>query len=277
MQNPSHTNLANLANLDRSSRLQPLMILLVILLCGAVIAGLQIPQLQQLQSKSQTASIETIRRDLEAEKLRLTLLQKLPTLGFDNLIADWTFLSFLQYFGDQPARQKTDYSLSPEFFEVVLRRDPYFMQAYTFLSTSSSLYAGLPERSTQLMQSSLKSLKPNVPPNSYTVWRQLGIDQLLFLGDAPAARNSFQTAAEWAAQSSDPDSQASAQISQRTADFLADNPDSTAAQITAWVMVLGNAPDDRTRQMAVQRIESLGGRLTRQPNGSYSIDFPSSK
>jgi hypothetical protein len=247
----------------------------VILVCGATIAWLQIPQLQQLQTKSQTASVEAIQQDLAAEKLRLELLQKFPTFGFDNLIADWSFLSFLQYFGDQPARQKTDYSLSPEFFEVVLRRDPYFIQAYPFLSTSASLYAGLPERSTQLMQSALQSLQPNVPPDSYTVWRQLGIDQLLFLGDAAAARHSFLMAAEWAAQSSDPASQAAAQISQRTADFLARNPNSTAAQITAWVMVLGNAPDDRTRQMAVQRIEALGGKLTRQPNGSYSIDFPS--
>ncbi len=247
---------------------------LIILISIAAIGWLQYPQLQKLQAKSQTASVEELRQDIAAEKVRLAFLQKMPTFGFDNLMGDWVFLNFLQYFGDQPARQKTDYTLSPEFFEVVLKRDPYFMRAYTFLSTSSSIYAGLPDRSIDLMKRSLESLKPNVPPNSYTVWRQLGVDQLLFQGDAAAARNSFLKAAEWAAQSSEPDSQTVAQISQQTADFLATNPNSKTAQVAAWVMVLSNAPDDRTRQTAVQRIEALGGKLVKQPDGSFSVRSP---
>lgn len=247
---------------------------LMILVSIAAIGWLQYPQLQNLRAKSQTASVEEIRQEVAAEQVRLAFLQKMPTFGFNNLIADWVFLNFLQYFGDQPARQKTDYKLSPDFFEVVLKHDPYFMQAYTFLSTSSSIYAGLPDRSISLMQQGLKSLQPNVPPNSYTVWRQLGVDQLLFQGDATAARNSFLTAAQWAAQSSEPGSQNAAQISQQTADFLAQNPNSKTAQVAAWVMVLTNAPDDRTRQVAVQRIEALGGKLVKQPDGSFSIQSP---
>lgn len=254
---------------------QQLLITGLLILAGiAAVGWLQWLQLGKLQASSQTASAEQILRDVEAEKVRLALLQQAPTFGFDNLIADWTFLSFLQYFGDEPARQKTDYSLSPNFFDVILKRDPYFLQAYTFLSTSASLYAGLPERSTSIMKTALQSLKPNVPPDAYIAWRQLGIDQLLFLGDSEAARQSFLTAAQWAAQSSFPGSQEVARSSQQTADFLASNPNSKTAQVAAWVMVLSNAPDERTRKTAIQKIEALGGKVIENPDGTVGIERP---
>lgn len=258
-----------------SSRwLQQLATALVILACAGAVGLLQWPQLQKLQAQIQKPSEAELQRELAAEQLRLTLLQNSPSFGFDNLIANWTFLSFLQYFGDTEARRQTDYSLSPEFFEVILKRDPYFLQTYNFLSTSSSIYAGLPERSIQLMQTALESLKPGVLPNAYQGWRQLAIDQLLFSGDAEAARQSFLKAAELADQSPRPESQAIAQFSRQTAEFLAQNPNSKTAQVAAWVMVLSNAPDDRTRQTARQRIEDLGGKITPNPDGTFAIQPP---
>jgi type II secretory pathway pseudopilin PulG len=254
--------------------LQQLLIVLVILASASTIGLLQWRQLQTLQAQIQKPSEAEIRREVAAEQLRLALLQNSPSFGFDNLIADWTFLNFLQYFGDTEARRKTDYTLSPEFFEVILKRDPYFLQSYNFLSTSSSIYAGLPDRSIRLMKTALESLKPGVLPNAYQGWRQLGIDQLLFNGDAEAARQSFLRAAELAAQSPLPESQASAQFSRQTADFLAKNPDSKTAQVAAWVMVLSNAPDDRTRQTARQRVEDLGGKIIPNPDGTFAVQPP---
>jgi hypothetical protein len=104
-----------------------------ILGCVGAIALLQWPQLQQLRTRSQEAPIADIRRDLEAEQVQLNLLKKAPTFGFDNVVADWVFLRFLQYFGDEPVRLRTDYRLSPEYFEVILGRDPHFSLAYLFL------------------------------------------------------------------------------------------------------------------------------------------------
>ncbi|HEY9641032.1 MAG TPA: hypothetical protein V6C57_11150 [Coleofasciculaceae cyanobacterium] len=248
--------------------------ILVMLLCGAAIAALQVPQLQQLLHRSQTDSAEQIRRTVEVEQNRLALLKKIPSFGYNNLIADGAFLNFLQYFGDEAARTKTDYHLSPDYFEVVLGHDPYFLQAYTFASTSTALYAGMPERSVALMKQGLQSLKPNVPAGSYYVWRQLGIDQLLFLGDAQAAKQSFETAASWARLSDLPGSADVAAISQQTADFLAKNPTSKTAQVSAWTMILSSAPDDRTQKTAISRIEALGSQVTKKPDGSFSIQAP---
>jgi hypothetical protein len=247
---------------------------LIICASIAAIGWLQWPQLLQLKAGSQIVSVEELERQADQERLRLSLLEKMPTFGFNNLIADWTFLSFLQYFGDEPARLKTDYGLSPDYFEVILSRDPYFTQAYTFLSTSGSIYAGKPEQATEIMQRGLQSLKPNVPPDSFYAWRQLGIDQLLFLGDSKAAQQSFLTSAQWAAQSSLPGSREAAVFSQRTADFLAANPNSKSAQVAAWAMVLTNAPDNRTRKTAIERIRILGGQVIQNPNGSFGVQPP---
>jgi hypothetical protein len=249
-------------------------LILVILICGAAIAALQVPQLHQLLNRSQTDSAEQIRRTVEIEQDRLALLKKFPSFGYNNLIADWTFLSFLQYFGDEAARAKTDYHLSPDYFEIVLGHDPYFLQTYIFASTSTALYAGMPERSVALMKQGLQSLKPNVPAGSYYVWRQLGIDQLLFLGDAQAAKQSFETAANWARLSNLPGSADVANSSQQTADFLAKNPSSKTAQVSAWTMILSSAPDDRTQQTAISRIKALGSAVVENPDGSFGIQAP---
>ena len=247
---------------------------LVALLCALGVGLLQIPQLNQLSSSKTTASQETLKREIQTEKLRLNLLRQLPTLGFDNIIADLIFINFLQYFGDDEVRETTGYSLSPEYFEVILAHDPFFLQAYLFLSTSTSLYAARPERSVALMGKGLKSLSPKAPPRSYYVWRYKGIDELLFLGDAKAAKQSFETAAQWASIYTDEESKRVEAISRRTAEFLARNPKSKSAQIAAWTMVLSNKVDEQTRNLAIKRIEALGGKVYITPQGAVQVQPP---
>jgi hypothetical protein len=247
---------------------------LVALACATAIGTTQLPQLRKISTKTSTAPVAVLEREIVAEKLRLNLLEKLPTLGFSNLLADWVFLNFLQYFGDDDARAKTDYRLSPEYFEVILSRDPYFLDGYFFLSGSTSLYAGMPERSVALMDRSLQRLSPQVPPKAYYVWRYKGIDELLFLGDSKAAQHSFEMAAEWASTYTDPESQSIAAFSRRTAQFLARNPESKFAQVSAWSQVLGNATDDRTRKIAVERIRALGGDVVTGADGIPKVKLP---
>src|SRR4028118_1584291 len=111
--------------LSRQNLSQSLGASIVALLCVVAIGALQIPQLNRLSDKAKTASLENLKREVESERLRLNLLKKLPSFGFDNLVADWTLINFIQYFGDDLARAKTSYSLSPEYFEIILARDPY--------------------------------------------------------------------------------------------------------------------------------------------------------
>lgn len=247
---------------------------IVALLCVAAIAALQIPKLNKLNNQAKTASVADIERETDAEKLRLNLLRKFPSFGFDNMVANWTFLNFAQYFGDDTARTKTGYALSPEYFEVILNHDPYFLDAYRFLSSSTTLYAGMPERTVALMEQHLKFLSPKAPTNSYYIWRYKGTDELLFLGNAQAAKQSFETAGEWASSYSDNESKNVAMFSRETAQFLATNPESKSAQIGAWTVILNNAFDNRVRQIAISRIRALGGQVSITPQGQVNVQLP---
>ncbi|MEA5620271.1 hypothetical protein VB711_20825 [Cronbergia sp. UHCC 0137] len=253
---------------------QSLVTPLVFCFCILVVSLIQKPRLKELLISQQDIPLETLEKNIKAENLRLDLLKKMPTFGFDNFVASWEYLNFLQYFGDNEARDKTSYSLSPEYFEVILKHDPRFLAAYLGLSTSTSLYAGMPERSITLMDNGLKSLTPFVPKNSYYVWRYKGTDELLFLGDTKAAKESFTQAANWANNYPDEESKFAALVSQRTAEFLERNPDSKFARISTWSMVLGNKIDEKTRKRAIREIEMLGGQVIVNPDGSQRIVFP---
>jgi hypothetical protein len=256
--------------------LSPKAIVTPFIVCACILGvGLiQFPRLQELLKSKQSASLETLEKDIKSENIRLDFLKKMPSFGYDNIIADWVYIDFLQYFGDDEVRDKTGYSLSPEYFEIILQRDPRFLAAYQSLSISTSLYAAMPERAIALSDKGLKSLSPWVPKKSYYVWRYKGTDELLFLGNPHAAEKSFATAAKWASNFSDEESQLIANTSQRTAEFLSRNPQSKYAQISTWAMVLNSKVDDKTRKRAISEIEALGGKVIRTPEGSHKILFP---
>lgn len=247
---------------------------LVALLCVVAVGVLQVPQLHRLRNRAKTVSPEALHKEVASEKVRLNLLQKTPAFGFDNLFADWVFLNFVMYFGDDEARLQTGYALSPEYFKIIVDRDPRFLGAYIGLSTSISMYAAMPEKSVALMEMGLKSMSPQTPPKSYYVWRYKGIDELLFLGDNQAARQSFETAAQWASTYSDEESKNVAALSRKTAEELSRNPNSKFAQVNAWAMVLYNTTDKLARKLAISRIEALGGKVVITPEGTVRIQPP---
>jgi len=244
---------------------------IVTLVSAIAIAMFQLPKLHQLQTSQPKVSLEEIQRQVEGEQIYLALTKKLPTLGMDNLVADWTFLKFLQYFGDDDARSIADYSLSPDYFDIIIGRDPRFLQAYFYLSGSTSLYAGMPDKTIAIMNRGLQFVTPKIPSYSYYIWRYKGTDELLFLGNAPAARTSFLTAATWADEYSDQQSSQLAQFSRRTAQFLLRNPGSKFAQVSAWSIILGNVYDKKTRDYAIRKIRELGGDVIDTPKGLQVI------
>ncbi|RCJ27118.1 hypothetical protein A6770_02870 [Nostoc minutum NIES-26] len=246
----------------------------IVCLCMLGIGLIQFPKLQKLLDSQQVTSLEILEKDVKAENLRLNFLKKMPSFGYDNLIADWVYLNFLQYFGDDEVRAKTGYNLSPEYFEVIIERDPRFLEAYLGLSTSTSLYAAMPERTINLIEKGLKSLSPQVQEKSYYVWRYKAIDELLFLGNSQAAQESFLMAAKWASQFSDEESKYVAATSLKTAEFLSQNPNSKYAQIATWAMILSNQVDKYTRQRAINAIEALGGKIVTTPEGAQKVIFP---
>lgn len=233
------------------------------------VVWLQGQRLQTMQS-TEAQPLPILQLQDQRDQAQLLLRRRMPTFGYDNMIANWTFLNFLQYFGNMEVRGQLGYRLSPEFFEVIVDRDPRFFMPYLYMSSSISIYSGMPERTVEIMDRGLAVMTPQIPENSYFVWRNKAIDQLLFLGDSEGARQSFEIAADWADQSNDPDV---AQLSRQTAAFLAQNPSSREAQISGWIQVATNAVDDITFDLAIERLESLGAEILWAERGSVSVRY----
>ena len=248
--------------------------------CGSIvgiftaIVYLQAHQLATLKHQRKSETKAVLQREEARAKAHLAIAKTLPTFGFDNLVADWHFIDFIQYFGDTDIRQKAGYKSAMEQFEAILERDPRFLSAYFYLSSTGSLYAGEPERSVELMNRGLKSLSPQVPDRSYYIWRLKAVDELLFLGRVADARNSMLNAAKWARQHPDPEAQNVARLSQSTADYLARNPKSKHAQFDSWNMVLGAAVDDFVIKRAIAEIRAMGGKVTVTPTGQFKVIPP---
>jgi tetratricopeptide (TPR) repeat protein len=239
-----------------------------------VIVYLQIPQLVSLKDRSKTQSKAALQLEETNLQTQLKIAKTLPAFGFKNLVADWYFINFAQYFGDTEVRQKAGYGSAMDYFEAILDRDPRFLYGYFYLSSTGSMYAGQPERSVSIMNQGLKSLSPKVPDRGYYIWRLKGVDELLFLGKIPDARNSMLMAANWARQNPDREGQNVAQISQNTAAYLARNPNSKQAQFDAWNMVLNAAVDDFVIKRAIAGIRSVGGKVTISTTGEFKVEAP---
>ena len=234
-----------------------------------IVALAAIASIVQMQ-KSNLTNIAESKLDYESyikaesvERANISLLATMPSFGFNNLIADWAVLRFLQYFGDTEARQATDYSLSTEFFKTVVKHDPNFTSAYFRLAPAVTLKAARPEETVSILEEGLSQISPERYRANY-LWVYKAIDELLFLGDTQAAIKSFQTAAEWSSMINDTPREESAR---RTAQFLANDPDSKTVQVGAWFTVWTGAPDIETRNLAQQNIERLGGRLEIREDG----------
>ncbi|BAU67280.1 hypothetical protein STA3757_46910 [Stanieria sp. NIES-3757] len=207
-------------------------------------------------------------------KTDLNLQKKLPNFGLKNLIADWNLLQYIQYFGDDKAREATGYSLVTDYFEIIVEKDPRFIQALLSLSTANSIFVGRPDQTIALMNQALNSLTPEKFPMGYYVWTYKGVDEILFLGDLKAAENSYQKAAEWADLQTEPTWKDMAIQANNTAQFLATNPDSTKVQVYAWLNILSTARDEKTKQHALQQVKALGADIIVTETGELQVKLP---
>ena len=235
-------------------------------MCSALVSLLQLPKLKSVDETKKAIYF----KQEKSEETAINFLDNLPSLGFGNLISDWIMLKFVQYFGDDVAREETGYSLSPDYLEAIVQHDPRFTQAYLIISPASSLFAGRPERTVALMEQGLDQLSPAIP-KAYFIWLYKGVDEILFLADTKAAQKSYTMAAKWAKLAGDTEIEEAAR---NTAQFLAKNPDSKVARIGAWTMVLSSATDAKTQQRAINEIKALGGEIITTPEGRLSVKVP---
>ena len=230
-----------------------------------------------LSATSAASFKQAAQQEAQQEALRLKMLKTIPSFGFDNLIADWTFLKFLQYFGDDEARDVTGYNLSQDYFDIVTQRDPRWADIYLFLSTAISFYQGKPETAVNLIErgTSALAVSPQIHSQSWRVWRTKGLDELLLLGDIPESIRSHEMAADWVQGS--PEWSKLAPVFRSTAEYLRRDPDSVSVRFTAWSTVYAQTTDKLVRQRAKQALVKLGAQVQKDKNGKESFILPPRK
>lgn len=246
-------------------------------IASALLIGVIYFQKQLLNAEEKNKTIAQYKNEEKAVKVNISALKKTPSFGFDNLLANWSWLQFLNYFGDGEVREKIGYSVSPDFFEAVVNHDPRFVRAYFLLAPATSIFAGEPERGVKAIGKALESITPETSSEGYYLWVYKGIDEMMFLNDIEAAKQSYKMASVWAEQSDHPNAKNSVENTRQTAKFLEDDPDSLVAQIGAWTMVLNNTNDTRTQDKALEKIEELGGEIIVTPDGRVKIRVPETK
>lgn len=240
---------------------------------AVVSTGLVKLQKQNLTAIKNNQAIDAFQEQQNLKAI-VELQKKMPAFGFDNLLADWNFLQFIQYFGDGEAREQTGYPLISDYFEVAVDNDPRFINAYFSFSSANSLFAAQPEKTVALMSKVLDNISPEMPGYPFLVWTYKATDEILFLGDLEAAQNSYEQAAQWAETRDDEIGDRWAARYRQTAQFLASNPDSIQAQVSAWVMVLSNNQDLKTKQYALKKLEELGATVTYTNDGGVKVKVP---
>ena len=218
-------------------------VFVLLLLFG--IAGIVALQRSRLRPLSEQLTPAEYQRQSQQAKLQLNVLQKIPSIGFGNAIADWTYLGFIQYFGDSAAREAIGYSLLPHYFHATVQRDPRFADAMLALASANSLFAGEPQKTVQYLNQSLQHITPQQTVFSnqlYFLWIYKGRDEFLFLGDTKAAIASNSMAIQWAKALNTPRSLKSVQNLTATNEFLRNKPKSKIAQIGAWSISMAAFP-----------------------------------
>lgn len=241
----------------------------------ALLAALAIGQIQQINIRKAPQGFVEPALAQEQRQIALQLLRRLPTLGFDNAIANWAFLDYLQYFGDGDARAQSGYGAIGDYFDLIVARDPRFLGIYPFLSAGVSYYAGQPERSIALMLQGTNALSPQVQAQAFWVWRFIAFDQFLLLGDTKAASRSFDRAADWAAVR--PESREYEPFFRRTAGFLRRDPNSLPVRFYAWYSVYAEAIDRPIRDRAERELILLGAKKGRNRQGQTIFFLPGQK
>ena len=241
----------------------------------AAIAGivkLQQPQLQQLSARD-VASPE----DQRQEALNLSLMNRLPTFGLDNIFADWAFLNFVQYDGDPATRKAVGYPLAPKYFEMMTRLDPRFVDSYVFLSSIMSYQMGMPKEAIALMDRGTSALTPKDHPKAFLVWRLKGLDQLLMVNDLEASQFSYDQAGDWALASSDVSVREVGPIFKQTAEFIRTDPNNKTVLLWSWSSIYDQAVvtrDEVTQARAREMLLKVGAIERKDEKGNVYFSLP---
>lgn len=168
---------------------------------------------------------------------------RLVSLGFDKLLADCYWLSFVCYYGDSESRLKDKYVLADRYLELITSLDPQFIQPYWFAAFTIGSEQKNPKRAELILERGIEANKDN-----WYLPFIAGFNQYMFAKDEVAAARYYRMASKY------PD--APPWLS-RQADILEAKIPSLIKEVNAWNDVYNSVEEEGLKQRAKEKLISL--------------------
>lgn len=164
-------------------------------------------------------------------------------MGFDQLVADCYWLSFINYVGDVDNRKEDNYMLADQYLDLITGLDPNLVNAYWFAAFIVGYEQKNPGRAAELIDRGIR----NNQDNWYLPFIA-GINQYLYAGNETIAARYYRQAAKY------PDAPL---WLERQAAILEAGIPSTIKEIDIWSSIYSCNADSRVQEKARQKLIEL--------------------
>lgn len=168
---------------------------------------------------------------------------RLVSLGFDKLLSDCYWLSFIGYYGDTEARQKDNYLLADRYLDLITSLDPEFIQPYWFVAFTVGNDQKNSKRAAEILEKGIAANQDN-----WYLPFIAGFNQYMFAKDESGAARYYRQASKY------PDAPA---WLARQADILDAKIPSAIKEINAWNDVFYSVKEEGLKQRAREKLIRL--------------------
>ncbi|AGY56329.1 hypothetical protein [Gloeobacter kilaueensis] len=206
-----------------------------------------------LQRPSLTPTSDRVAGINQPTRLPAPFVLHSRAFGWRNLLADWLWLQYVQYFGDVAARKKSGYGLSAEYIQAITALDPAFIFAATQANYAVAEQMGAPKEAIAILTAAAKRNPGRADalgmPGSWYLWRLAGSVAFRHLGHYRQAAAYFERAAR--------EPGAPAVMRDNAAAFYNASNDRERA-IQLWREFYVSAPTAQLRAEGRRRLAALG-------------------
>lgn len=208
-------------------------------LCLGLIAALQWPRSDLSQRTDRVLTAPPVLPKAEAIKPFL--------FGMDNLVADWYWLQYVQYFGDTKAREKTNFDYCDDYLELVTAIDPKFVKAYAAASYAVAGMQEDPDKALKILSRGIL-LNPSAP-DSWELYRNYAGVAFLYKKDLPTAAKYFIKAA---------DAPGAPVVFRSFAAAFYNKMNDKERAISLWIQYYKEAPSQELKDKTKKKLTDLG-------------------
>lgn len=190
-----------------------------------------------------TSSLKRLHGGEETAFIPSAQAVRLVALGYDQLLADFYWLAFVNYVGDDASRTVDHYRLADKYLDLVTGLDPHFIQPYWFCAFTVGSDQKRPLRANEILERGIRANQ-----NNWYLPYIAGVNLYLFAHDEVGASRFYRTASKF------PDAP---KWLARQSEILAARSPSSIKEINTWDAIYRTETAPIIRMKARQKLIQL--------------------